>query len=137
MRNFQERKSATKVISQIISVLLVAALLVGALAYVFKGNNLRTIKYDDTLEDGVVMVLRQENNESKEVDIKTLNVVALGEEIVVHYDGEVVLNSEDATAEDYLVIKGVKRTDSGTYIVTDNVNIEVVTAVTPSEEIQE
>lgn len=136
MRNFQEKKSAINVISHVIAVLLVAALLVGALTYVFKGNNLRTIKYNDALEDGVVMVLRQENDESKEVDIKTLNVIALGEEIVVHYDGEVVLNSEDATADDYLVIKGVKRTDSGTYIVTDNVNIEVITAETPSEEIQ-
>lgn len=122
----KERSSTQKTISVVVSIILVLALLVGACYWLFKGNNVRTIKVDDTIDKGVVMVLRTENKESKEVDVKTLKVVSLGEEIVIHYDGEIAVN-EEIDVDTYLIIKGVVETKDGRLLVNDNVEVRLIT----------
>lgn len=112
----------------IVSIILVLGILIGLGFWLFKGTNLRTVTVDKDLADNTVMVVRADKNESKEIDIKTLKVVSLGEEITVKYDGTIAINSEIESSTDYLLITGVIETKDGKLIVNNNVTIKIVKA---------
>ena len=127
-------KPRKNIVAKIIAIVLVLALLVGAGFWLFKGNNVRTLTLDKAIEKGVVSVIPKGKAEDKAVDGTTIKVVSLGDEIVINYDGEIVINEEKELTSDYLLIKGVIETKDGKLLVNDNVSIQLIKAETPTEE---
>ena len=131
--NIQPRKN---VVAKIIAIVLILALLVGAGFWLFKGNNVRTLTLDETIEKGVVSVIPKGKAEDKAVDGTTIKVVSLGDEIGINFDGEIAINEEKELTSDYLLIKGVIETKEGKLLVNDNVSIQLIKAETQIEEIK-
>lgn len=127
-------KPRQNVIAKIVAIVLVLALLVGAGFWLFKGNNVRTLTLDKSIEKGVVSVIPKGKAEDKAVDGTTIKVVSLGDEIVINYDGEIAINEAKELTSDYLLIKGVIETKDGKLLVNDNVSIQLIKAETQTEE---